>query len=462
MSDVLAGSRAIDGFKGEQLRPGDAGYDEARVLWNGLFDRHPALIARCISTDDVVAALNYGRENGLEIAVRSGGHSAAGHSCVDDALVIDLSQMKRIDIDPDKQTCVAQPGLTWAEFDGATQMHGLAVTGGRFSTTGISGLILASGSGWLERKCGLTADNLISAEVVTADGRVLRASKDENPDLFWAIRGGGGNFGIVTEFELGLHKVGPMIYGGLLVCHPDSGDRVLKFMREYMADAPEDLGAGVAFVSAPPEPFVPEEMHFKPVVGVLICWTGSMEEGVRVVDPIRDAVQPLMDMVGEMPYTALQTMLDGGAPYGIRAYVKAEFLSELNDDAIDTLVAQGASRPGPLVQLLLEPLGGAIADVGEEETALGRRDVKWCYHALSMWMDPSQEAADAHVGWAKGLKEAIKPHTRDGVYLNFTSEDDDERVRSTYGPKYDRLQELKAKYDPQNVFHNNSNIKPAG
>jgi FAD binding domain-containing protein/berberine-like enzyme len=462
MSDVLAGSRAIDGFKGEQLRPGDAGYDEARVLWNGLFDRHPALIARCISTDDVVAAVNYGRENGLEIAVRSGGHSAAGHSSVDDALVIDLSQMKRIDIDPDKQTCVAQPGLTWAEFDGATQMHGLAVTGGRFSTTGISGLILASGSGWLERKCGLTADNLISAEVVTADGRVLRASENENPDLFWAIRGGGGNFGVVTEFELGLHKVGPMIYGGLLVCAPDSGEHVLKFMREYMADAPEDLGAGVAFVSAPPEPFVPEEMHFKPVVGILICWTGSKEEGEKVVAPIREACQPLMDMVGEMPYTALQTMLDGGAPYGIRAYVKAEFLSELSDDAIDTLVQQGATRPGPLVQLLLEPLGGAIANVGEEETALGRRDVKWCYHALSMWMDPSQEAADAHMGWAKGLKEAIKPHTRDGVYLNFTSEDDDDRVRSTYGPKYERLQELKAKYDPQNLFHLNANIKPGG
>jgi hypothetical protein len=462
MSDVLAGTPVIDGFKGEQLRPGDAGYDEARVLWNGLFDRRPALIARCISTDDVVAALNYGRDNGLEIAVRSGGHSAAGHSCADDALVIDLSQMKRIDVDPDRQTCVAQPGLTWAEFDGATQMHGLAVTGGRFSTTGISGLILASGSGWLERKCGLTADNLISAEVVTADGRVLRASKDENPDLFWAIRGGGGNFGIVTEFELGLHKVGPMIYGGLLVCAPDSGDRVLKFMREYMPDAPEDLGAGVAFVSAPPEPFVPEEMHFKPVVGVLICWTGSKEEGEKVLAPIREAVQPLMDMVGEMPYTALQTMLDGGAPYGTRAYVKAEFLSELSDDAIATLVEQGASRPGPMVQLLLEPLGGAIANVGEEETALGRRDVKWCYHALSMWMDPSQETADAHIGWAKGLKEAIKPHTRDGVYLNFTSEDDDDRVRSTYGPKYDRLQELKAKYDPQNLFHLNANIKPAG
>jgi FAD/FMN-containing dehydrogenase len=225
MSAVLSSISLIEGFDGEQFRPGDAGYDDARIVWNGLFDRHPALIARCISTDDVVAAVNYGRENGLTVAVRSGGHSAAGHSTCDDGLVIDLSQMKRIDVDPETQITRAQPGLTWAEFDGSTQMYGLAVTGGRFSTTGIAGLLLGSGSGWLERKCGLTADSLISAEVVTADGSVLRASKDENPDLFWGIRGGGGNFGVVTEFELKLHKVGPMIYGGMLACAPDRPPR---------------------------------------------------------------------------------------------------------------------------------------------------------------------------------------------------------------------------------------------
>ncbi|HKN93419.1 MAG TPA: FAD-binding oxidoreductase [Thermoleophilaceae bacterium] len=461
MSDVLAGASRIDGFSGEQLRPGDAGYDEARVVWNGLFDRHPALIARCISTDDVVAAVNYGRENGLEIAVRSGGHSAAGHSCVDDALVIDLTLMKRIDVDPEAQKCVAQPGLTWGEFDGATQMHGLAVTGGRFSTTGIAGLLLGSGSGWLERKCGLTADNLISAEVVTADGRVLRASKDENPDLFWAIRGGGGNFGVVTEFEIGLHKVGPMIYGGLLGCAPDRATEILTFVREYMKDAPADLGAGFAFVSAPPEPFVPEEMHFAPIFGIIICWTGSKEEGERVVGEIRKVAQPGVDMVGEMPYVALQSMLDGGAAYGTRAYMKAELLSELSDDAIAELESQGGQRPGPMVQLLLEPLGGAIAEMGEDDTALGRRDASWCYHALSLWMDPSQEVADAHVAWAKNLTEAMKPYTRDGVYLNFESDDGDDRVRSSYGPKYERLQALKDKYDPENLFHLNANIKPS-
>jgi FAD/FMN-containing dehydrogenase len=462
MSDVISGSALIEGFAGEQLRPGDPGYDEARVLWNALFDRRPALIARCTSTADVVAAVNYGRDNGLQIAVRSGGHSAAGHSSVDDGIVIDLSPMKRIDVDPDTQITRCQPGLTWGEFDGATQIHGLAVTGGRFSTTGIAGLLLGSGSGWLERKCGLTADNLISAEVVTADGSVLRASKDENPDLFWGIRGGGGNFGVVTEFELKLHKVGPMIYGGLLGCAPERATEITRFMREYMVDAPEDLGAAIGFLSAPPLPHIPEEMHFQPVVGIVICWTGSKEEGEKVLAPIREVAQPALDMVGEMPYTVLQSMLDEGGPYGVRGYLKAEFLSEMNDEAIDKLVEGGAKRPGPMVQLLLEPLGGAIASVDEDDTAISRRDVAWCYHALAMWMDPSQEAADAHVAWVKELTETMKPHATNGVYLNFTSDNDDDRVRKTFGPeKYARLQAVKDKYDPQNLFRLNANIKPS-
>jgi FAD/FMN-containing dehydrogenase len=462
MSDVLSGSTSIDGFNGEQLRPGDAGYDDARVVWNALFDRHPALIARCTSTADVLAAVNYGRDNNLTIAVRAGGHSAAGHSCVDDGLMIDLSPMKRIDVDPETKTTRCQPGLTWGEFDGATQVHGLAVTGGRFSTTGIAGLLLGSGSGWLERKCGLTGDNLISAEVVTADGAVVRASADENPDLFWGIRGGGGNFGIVTEFELKLHDVGPMIYGGLLGCSPERATEITTFLRDYMVDAPEDLGAAIGFLSAPPAPHVPEEMHFQPVVGVVICWTGTVEEGERVIAPIREVAQPVLDMVGEMPYTVLQSMLDDSGPYGVRGYLKAEFVDDLNDDAIAKLVAGGANRPGPLVQLLLEPLGGAIADVDEADSAISRRDVAWCYHALSMWMDPSQEAEDAHVAWVHQLTESMKPHTTTGVYLNFTNENDDDRVRKTFGPeKYARLQALKDKYDPDNLFRLNANIKPS-
>jgi FAD/FMN-containing dehydrogenase len=462
MSDTLSASALIEGFQGEQLRPGDPGYDEARVLWNGLFDKKPALIARCTSTEDVVAAVNHGRENGLTVAVRAGGHSAAGHSGCDGGLVIDLSQMKGADVDSESRTVRAQPGLTWGEFDAATQAHGLAVTGGRFSTTGIAGLILGSGSGWIERRCGLTGDNLISAEVVTADGRVIRASKDENADLFFGLRGGGGNFGIVTEFELGLHQIGPMVYGGLMACLPDRGPEILKFAREYMQDAPDDLGLGVAFVSAPPLPVVPEEMHFKPIAGLIVCWTGEREEGERVLEPLREVAQPVMDMVDMIPYAVLQSMLDDGGPYGTRAYMKAELIPEMTDAVVAKLVAHGASRPGPMDQLLLEPLGGAIARVPEDDTALGRRDVPWCMHALALWMEPDQATADAHVAWARQLGEDMKPHTVSGAYLNFISDDGDERVRSTYGPeKYARLVALKDKYDPQNLFRLNANIRPS-
>ncbi|HEY1591301.1 MAG TPA: FAD-binding oxidoreductase [Solirubrobacteraceae bacterium] len=449
-------------FSGVLLQPGDEGYDDARMVWNGLFDRRPALVARCRGVDDVVAAVNFARETGLELAVRSGGHSAVGHGSCDDGIVVDLSQMNAIEINPEARIARAQAGMTWAQFDSATQEYGLAVTGGRFSTTGIAGLTLGSGSGWLERKCGLTADSLISVELVTADGRIVRASAEENPELFWGLRGGGGNFGIVTTFEYRLHQVGPIIYGGMLVALPDHAEATLRFMREYMRDAPADLGAGLAFISAPPEPFVPPEMHFKPILGAIICWTGDHAEGERVVAPIREVMAPVMDMVQPMPYTALQSMLDAGGPHGTRGYMKAEFLPELTDEAISRLADHGARRPGPLVQLLLEPLGGAVAEVDEHETALGRRDVPWCYHALALWMEPDQETADRHVAWAKGLSEDLAPYTTTGVYLNFTSDGGDERVRSTYGPeKYARLVALKDEHDPDNVFHLNQNIPPS-
>jgi hypothetical protein len=370
--------------------------------------------------------------------------------------------MKGIRVDPEARTVRAEAGLTWGEFDRETQAFGLAVTGGRFSTTGIAGLTLGSGSGWLERKCGLTADNLMSADVVTADGRLLTASRTENEDLFWGLRGGSGNFGVVTSFEYRLHEVGPIIYGGMMVSLPDRAGEILAFMREYMRDAPDDLGAAVAFVSAPPEPFVPAEMHFAPVVGIVICWTGDHEEGERMVAPIREAAQPVMDMVGQMPYTALQTMLDGGGPHGTRAYMKADFLDELSDDAIEALARNGANRAGPMAQIIVEPMGGAISRVGENETALGRRDVPWCYHALALWMEPDQDTADAQIAWAKQLSDDMRPHTTEGVYLNSTSDEGDERVRSTYGPeKYARLVALKDKYDPSNLFHLNQNIRPS-
>jgi hypothetical protein len=398
----------------------------------------------------------------MEVAVRGGGHSASGFSTCDDGILIDLSPMKGIRVDPESHTVRAEAGLTWGEFDKETQAFGLAVTGGRFSTTGIAGLALGSGSGWLERKCGLTGDNLLSADVVTADGRFVKCSPRENADLYWGLRGGGGNFGIVTSFVFRLHEVGPMIYGGMLVAAPDKAGDILRFMREYMADAPDDLGGAVAFVSAPPEEFVPPEMHFAPITGIVLCWTGDHEEGERVIAPIREVAQPLMDMVGPMPYVALQAMLDDGGPKGINAYMKAEFMEELSDDAIEKFVAHGGARPSPTCQLLLEPMGGAISRMGEDDTALGRRDVQWCYHALAMWMEPGEEADAAHRNWARKLATALEPDTTDGVYLNFTSDEGEDRVRKSYGEeKYARLVELKDKYDPTNLFHLNQNIKPS-
>jgi hypothetical protein len=463
---AAVGNAAVDQLSeamgGQVLRPGAPGYDEARKVWNGTIDRHPAVIARCSGVADVIQAVDFARANAMEVAVRGGGHSAQGFGTCDDGIVIDLSPMKGIRVDPESRTVRAEAGLTWGEFDRATQAFGLAVTGGRFSTTGIAGLALGSGSGWIERKCGLTGDNLLAADVVTAEGRFVKCSPRQNSDLFWALRGGGGNFGIVTSFVFRLHDVGPLVYGGMLVSLPDRAPEVLRFMRDYMPTAPDDLGAAVAFVSAPPEPFVPPEMHFKPICGLVLCWTGDHEEGERVIAPIREAAQPVMDMVQPMPYTALQSMMDEGGAPGTNGYMKAEFMEELSDEAIEKLVAHGASRPGPMTQLLLEPMGGAISRMPDGETALGRRDVRWCYHALAMWNEPGQEAYDAQVAWARGLADDLAGNTTDGVYLNFTSDVGEERVRRTYGPeKYARLQELKDRYDPANMFHLNQNVKPS-
>ncbi|HWF74594.1 MAG TPA: FAD-binding oxidoreductase [Solirubrobacteraceae bacterium] len=466
MTSSVFSETAVDelssSFGGELLREGDGGYDEARMVWNGCFDRRPGLIARCTSVEDVRAAVDFGRENGLTVAVRAGGHSAQGYGMCDDGLAIDLSPLKAIDVDPEARTVRAQGGVTWGEFDAATQEHGLAVTGGRFSTTGIAGLTLASGSGWLERRCGLTGDNLLSAEVVTADGAVLTASATENPDLFWGLRGGGGNFGIVTSFTYRLHEIGPLIYGGLLACMPDRAGETLRFLSEYMVDAPDDLGCAGAFVSAPPEPFVPEEMHFAPIFGLVVCWSGDIEEGEEVLAPIREVAQPVMDLVQPMPYTALQSMLDGGAPHGTRAYFKAEFLPELGDEVIERMVAHGASRPGPMDQLLLEPMGGAMTRIDRGELALGRRDAPWCYHALAMWTDPGEEEAEAHTAWARALAADVAPYATTGAYLNFTSDEGEDRVRRTFGAeRYARLVALKDRYDPTNLFHLNQNIRPS-
>jgi FAD/FMN-containing dehydrogenase len=465
MSETTAAMQAVADlaatFEGALLQPDDDGFDAARHVWNGMIDRRPVLIARCASTSDVVAAVNYARDTRLPLAVRGGGHSAVGYGTCDEGVVIDLSPLNSIEIDPVARTARVGGGCTWGELDPAAQEHGLAVTGGRFSTTGVAGLTLGSGSGWLERKCGLTADSLLSAEIVLADGSVVVAGPEDNPDLYWALRGGSGNFGVVTRFEYRLHEIGPIIYGGMLLALPERAGEILRCFRDLMAQAPDDLGGAVAFLSAPPEPFVPAERQFQPAVGIVICWTGEHGAGEEIVAPLREAAQPFVDLVQPMPYVALQSMLDASAPKGIRAYMKAEFLDDMGDEVIAKLIHHGAKRAGPMDQLLLEPMGGAIAHTADADTALGRRDAEWCYHALGLWVEPDAESDAAHVAWARELAADVAPHTSPGVYLNFTSDQGEEKVREAYGAeRYERLAAVKAKYDPGNLFRINQNIAP--
>jgi FAD/FMN-containing dehydrogenase len=331
-------------FQGEIIRPGDDGYDDARTIWNAMIDKYPALIARCTSSDDVIEAVNYARENNLLLSVRGSGHNVAGNAVVDGGLMIDLSLMKDIDVDLESGTASAQPGVVFGEMDQATQPHGLAAPGGIVSETGIAGLTLGGGFGWLTRKHGFTSDNLISAEVVTADGELLTASETENPDLFWGIRGGGGNFGIVTSFEFQLHPVGPDVLAGLVIHPIDAAGDVLRFYREFTASTPEELGALAVFRLAPPAPFIPEELHGKPVLAVIVCYIGDVEEGERVVKPLRDFGSPIFDGIQVKPFAAHNSSLDAGQPNGMHYYWKSEYITEIADDAIETLVAFAANN----------------------------------------------------------------------------------------------------------------------
>jgi FAD binding domain/Berberine and berberine like len=447
-------------FRGELIRPEDDGrYDAARAVYNAMIDRRPALIARCTGVADVISAVNFARENKVVVAVRGGGHSVPGYGVCEGGIVIDLSPMKGIWVDPEARTARAQAGLTWGEFDRETQQFRLATTGGRVTHTGISGLTLGSGSGWLERKYGLTCDNVLSAEVVTASGEYLKASESENEDLFWGLRGGGGNFGVVTSFEYRLHPVGPIILGGMLL-HPfERAGELLRFWRDYLEDAPDELGGAPAFLTAPPAPFVPDHMKGQLVAGLIVCYAGSPARGGEVVRPLKELGPPEVDLVQPMPYTAVQTLVDPANPPGRRNYWKAENMGGLSDEAIDTLVEGAAAMPTPFSVILLEPKGRAIGRVGEDEMAIGGRDAAHTVYAFAMWEDPSE--TDAHVGWARGFIEAMGPYTIPGVSLNFTMDQDENRVRSFFrGGKYERLATLKERYDPANLFRLNQNIKP--
>jgi FAD/FMN-containing dehydrogenase len=445
-------------FRGEVIRPEDNGYDSARAVFNAMIDRRPAVIARCTGVADVVAAVNFARENELVVAVRGGGHSVPGYATCDGDIVIDLSPMKGVWVDPDSRTARAQAGLTWGEFDRETQHFGLAVTGGRVTHTGIAGQTL--GSGWIERKYGLTCDNLLSAEVVTADGRVVRASEDENEDLFWGLRGGGGNFGVVTSFEFQVHLVGPIVLGGVLMYPFSKAKELLRFWRDYIETAPDDLGTGPAVFTAPPAPFVPEPMRGQLVAALLVCYAGSVEEGEEVVRPLKEFGPPEVDLVQPMPYTVVQTLIDPANPPGRRNYWKAENMNELGDEAIDTLVDRAATVPSPFSVVLLEPKGRAISQIGEDETAIGGRDAAHTLYAFSMWENPAED--DTNIAWARGLMEAMGPFITPGISLNFTSDQGQDKVKDFFGRdgKYERLIALKNKYDPTNLFRLNQNIRP--
>ena len=408
-----------------------------------------------------MAAIHFGRSQELEISVRGGGHNFGGYAVCDDGLMIDLSAMREVRIDPVARTAVCGGGATWADLDSAAQAHGLAVTGGFISHTGIGGLTLGGGIGWLSRKIGLSVDNLLAAEVVTADGRVVRASTDQNADLFWALRGGGGNFGVVTTFEYRLHAVGPLVHLGLFFWGADQGREALRHMREFIGTAPDDMGLFIAGMSAPPAPFVPEQHRFAPGFALLAVGFGSAEDHARVVAPLRATVPPLFELVTPIPYTQLQQMFDESAPWGILGYEKALHLEELSDGAIDVIAEQVPRKGSPLSFVPIFVLGGAYARVGEQETAFGgSRAARYVVNIAAVCPTPDLLAADR--AWVRGFWDALRPQARGtGSYVNFMAEYEEDRVRAAYGEaKYGRLAHIKAQYDPFNVFHRNVNIKP--
>lgn len=433
-------------------------YDDARRVFNAMYDRRPQAIAQVASAQEVVAALHHARSNGLRVAVRAGGHSVAGYSTVDDGLVIDLRPIDHVDVDPVGRTARVGAGVDWGRLDAATQAYGLATTGGRMTTTGVAGFTLGSGSGWLERLHGLACDNLLSAQVVTADGRVLTASESENPDLFWGLRGGGGNFGIVTEFTFRLHPVGPTIVAGMLMYPRPQAPAVLRFFRDFMEQAPREVCGGAILMTAPPAPFVPAELHGQQVLTLLVGHFGPVDEGEAALRPLRELATAAVDLVAPRPYVELQAMTDPGNPPGRRNYWRSGALGALPDDAIDTFLACGDDVTSPFSVQVLGRAGGAIADVPEDATAISGRTAQWQFHCYGSWEEPTDEP---HVEWVRRTEQAMRPWVVDGLALNFFSSVDDDLVRRTFGAeKFARLVALKTAYDPENVFRLNQNIPP--
>jgi FAD/FMN-containing dehydrogenase len=448
--------------RGPVLRPADPGYDDARKIWNGLIDRRPALIVQCTGTADVVEAVNFAREHDLLLSIKGGGHNVAGNAVNDGGLVIDLSLMRAVHVDPATATVRAQGGATWADLDRETQLFGLAVPGGVVSTTGIAGLTLHGGTGHLRRKYGLSIDNLVSVDIVTADGVIRRASASENDDLFWAVRGAGSNFGVVTSFEFRAHPVGPEVMVAAIFHPLDRIKELLPAWRDFMASAPEELSSIALCWSIPPgEPF-PAEHHGKPVFVIAGAYAGPVEEGEPVVQGLRALGQPLLDLSGPWPWVGLQSGFDALFPKGGLYYWKSRSLAELSDAAIDDIADFASRRPSPLTDIIVWHHGGAMSRVGETDTAYGGRDAAFLVTGEASWDDPA--VSEDGIAWGRDFWDAMGRHSTGGMYLNFPGfgEEKEALVRAGYGVNYDRLAALKAEYDPANLFRMNLNIAPAG
>jgi hypothetical protein len=447
-------------FRGALLRPGEEGYEEARRIWNGAIDRRPGLIARCACTDDVVEAVRFARERDLLVSVRGGGHAVAGHAVCDGGLMIDLSLMKAVRVDASTRTVRAAGGMLWSELDRATQPFGLATTGGIISHTGIGGLTLGGGLGHLMRKHGLTVDNLLAVELVSAEGARMRVDAETEPELYWGLRGGGGNFGIATAFEFRLHPVGPMVLGGPIFWPVDEAPRVLRVLREYAPEAPDELGITIGLAPAPPLPFLPPAQFGKPVAGLILVWASDPAEGERALAPLRRIGTPIADGIRPTPYLALQSMLDGGAPHGRHYYWKAHRLPTLTDEVIEIFLARIGSMMSPFAQINGWAVGGAVSRIAADATAVGEREVGFEISVAVGW-PPSDPGGERHRTWAREGWEALRPHGS-GVYANFISDEGAAGVEAAYGERLKRLTALKDRYDPTNFFRLNANIPPRG
>ena len=443
--------------RGAVITPDDEGYEQARRVYNAMISRRPAAVVRCANAGDVVAAVNFAREQQLDLAVRGGEHSVPGFGTCDDGVVVDLSGMRGVHVDPAAGTARAEGGATWGDFNDATHAFGLATTGGIISTTGVGGLTLGGGIGYLARGYGLSCDNLVSAEVVTADGRFLVASEDENDDLFWALRGGGGNFGVVTSFEFRVHPVKD-IYGGPMFFELRDAGTVLRFFRDYIADAPEELGAFPAFQIAPPLPFIPEDRHGEPFLAMVTCWAGPLDQGERALAPFHELAPVVAEHLGPMPYPALNSAFDALVPPGLQHYWKANFVTELTDEAIGAHLDHGPKVPVVNSTVHIYPINGACHRVAPDATAFAYRAANFATVIAGMWPDPTQNKAN--ISWVRDYYDATAPLSEAGGYINFMADDDQDRIKANYRGNYERLVTIKRKYDPDNLFHLNQNIRP--